>query len=78
MATPFFLILLAVSLLFVVLSVLGVWSLRTSLGTRWRRTPDPQGAERTRSSVLTSPVWNVVGVLAGVVGTIVPIIGLLK
>ncbi|PXX55538.1 hypothetical protein DFR70_1213 [Nocardia tenerifensis] len=67
-------LLLVISLLIVVLSVLGGSSLRV----RRRRIPNTPEAQPDRSSVWTSPVWNVVGVIAGVVGTIASIIGLLK
>ncbi len=80
------LLLLVLSLLIIVLSVVTARSLRNSAPrdkapTRARR-ESPRAREvpaaSDRSAIWTSPIWNVAGVVAGIVGAIVSAIGLIK
>lgn len=83
---PSLLLLLILSLLVIVLSVVTARSLKNSAARD--RTPARERKESTRardepaiadrSGIWTSPIWNVAGVVAGILGTIVSAIGLLK
>jgi hypothetical protein len=81
MQASFFAVLLGLSLLIILLSVLGGLAMRKRSA---RRTPaeepvPPRTAPDGRqSAILRSPVWNVVGVVAGVVGAAVSVIGLFR
>jgi hypothetical protein len=58
-----------------ILALVGVRIARSRAGTG-----ETAGAARPRaaSGFMMSPVWNVVGVLAGLVGAVTSILGLLK
>lgn len=77
-----FLLLLILSLLIIVLSVVTARSLaRNKAPTRERKEstrPRDESAVADRSAIWTSPIWNVAGVIAGIVGTIVSAIGLFR
>jgi hypothetical protein len=76
-----FAVLLGFSLLIILLSVLGRLAMRKG---SVRRTPveEPEpprtAPDGPQSTILRSPVWNVVGVVAGVIGAVVSAIGLFK
>lgn len=71
------LLLLGLSVLIILLSALGrrVMRKRSEGGAPASETVPPR-TMRQRSAIWSSPVWNVVGVLAGVVGAVVAVIGL--
>lgn len=86
MQSLFFLMLLVLSLLIILLSVVGARSLRdrrrvTEARPRAGGSPTVVGDEhatRGRSAIWSSPIWNVIGVMAGIVGTIVSAVGLFR
>jgi hypothetical protein len=81
MQASFFAVLLGLSLLVILLGVLGRLAMRqgTVPRTPAKEPEPPQTApDGPQSTILRSPVWNVVGVVAGVIGAVVSVIGLFR
>jgi hypothetical protein len=86
MTVSAFLLLLGMSLLIIIVSLVGSRSRRrerrsaksspTAAAGPVDRSAD--AAVPVRSEIWTSPVWNVIGVGAGVVGTIISAVALIK
>jgi hypothetical protein len=86
MTVSAFVLLLAISLLIIIVSLVGIRSRRKEKRSA-RSSPTAAGGQAdrgaaaavpVRSMVWTSPVWNVIGVGAGIVGTIISAVALFK
>jgi uncharacterized membrane protein YfcA len=68
------------AILILVLSLLVIAASLTGFRQVRGRSESPRrpGQRKRRASIWASPIWNVIGVLAGVVGSIVGVIGLFK
>jgi hypothetical protein len=71
-------LLLVLSTLVILFSVLGGRARRKRSEQRYApKEAIPPQTTRPPSAIWSSPVWNVVGVLAGVVGAVVAVVGLI-
>ena len=86
MTVSAFVLLLGISLLVIIAGLAGIRARRREKRSAW---PSPAAAgppadrgtaaaQPARSGIWTSPVWNVAGVAAGIVGTIISAIALFK